>query len=157
MGGVVAPLRKLSRGACDRIETIFMKQNGTPAMRAYFTWQLPSKRMPTVCQTIVCYQWIQGPISGPLHYNSEECPANCVYLGSFEEIKRRAALSRNCKPEELPAATVLGAAGTGGLIYWSTVYPIDVCKSAIMTVPSSFFLSIPSILGALPSQQVCKH
>ena len=85
---------------------------------------------------------IRAPFQGLFTTIVRNVPANCVYLGSFEEIKRRAALSRNCKPSELPAPIVLGAAGTGGLIYWATVYPIDVCKSAIMTVSLSMVITM---------------
>ncbi|CAG9463121.1 unnamed protein product [Pedinophyceae sp. YPF-701] len=60
-------------------------------------------------------------------------PANCVYLGSFEAAKNYEAARRGCTVPELPAPFVLTSAGIGGLLYWVTVYPIDVIKSAMMT------------------------
>lgn len=35
--------------------------------------------------------------------------------------------------QELSAGVTFAAAGIGGLLYWISVYPIDVVKSAIMT------------------------
>jgi len=60
-------------------------------------------------------------------------PANCVYLGSFEFAKNHEAARRGCKVSELPAGFVLTAAGVGGLLYWLSIFPIDVIKSAMMT------------------------
>jgi solute carrier family 25 (mitochondrial carnitine/acylcarnitine transporter), member 20/29 len=60
-------------------------------------------------------------------------PANSIYLGSFEVMKLQAAKELNCKVPELPAWIVLSAAGMGGVMYWCTIYPVDVIKSAMMT------------------------
>ena len=61
-------------------------------------------------------------------------PANCVYLGSFEALKQFWAARLGCtNVSELPAGYVMGSAGFGGILYWSTCYPIDVIKSAMMT------------------------
>jgi len=61
-------------------------------------------------------------------------PANAVYLGSFEVLKNKAAAYKEVSVPELPAGYVLGSAALGGIMYWCAIYPIDVCKSAIMTV-----------------------
>lgn len=61
-------------------------------------------------------------------------PANSIYLGSFEVLKKAAAEHKGVSVPELPAGYVLGAAGFGGILYWCAIYPVDVCKSAIMTV-----------------------
>ena len=63
-------------------------------------------------------------------------PANSVYLGSFEVLKNMAAEYKQVSVPELPALYVLGSAGFGGILYWCAIYPVDVCKSAIMTVSS---------------------
>ncbi len=38
-----------------------------------------------------------------------------------------------CRPKELPGVLTVTAAGTGGLMYWLAIYPIDQIKSAMMT------------------------
>lgn len=60
-------------------------------------------------------------------------PANAVYLGSFEVMKMRAAAHYNCTVPELPAWTVLTAAGLGGIAYWVVIFPVDVIKSSMQT------------------------
>jgi solute carrier family 25 carnitine/acylcarnitine transporter 20/29 len=62
-----------------------------------------------------------------------DAPANAIYLGSFEVIKRRAAEAYGCPVAELPAPVIMGAGGAGGVFYWLAVYPVDVIKSAMMT------------------------
>ncbi len=37
-----------------------------------------------------------------------------------------------CSVRELPAWATVTAAGTGGLMYWLAIYPVDQVKSAIM-------------------------
>eukprot|EP00884_Botryococcus_braunii_P011458 jgi/Botrbrau1/20312/Bobra.0873s0001.1 len=75
----------------------------------------------------------RGPFQGLGITIIRNVPANSVYLGSFEVMKRRAAEYYNCSVPELGAGITFAAAGTGGLLYWIAVYPIDVIKSAIMT------------------------
>mmetsp|Transcript_2915 Transcript_2915/g.8222 ORF Transcript_2915/g.8222 Transcript_2915/m.8222 type:complete len:109 (-) Transcript_2915:465-791(-) len=48
-------------------------------------------------------------------------------------MKRELASSRGCTVPDLPLATVAAAGGFGGFLYWMTVFPIDVVKSAMMT------------------------
>ena len=45
----------------------------------------------------------------------------------------RWAESKGIPQSELPALNVLAAAGTGGILYWISIYPIDVVKSALQT------------------------
>lgn len=80
---------------------------------------------------------IRGPFQGLFTTIVRNTPANSIYLGSFEVLKNQAAASRGCSVAELPAPIVLGAAGFGGILYWCAIYPVDVCKSAIMTVSLS--------------------
>ena len=74
------------------------------------------------------------PMKGLFTTMLRNVPANSVYLGSFEVMKQKAAEAKGVAVSELPAGYVLGAAGLGGIMYWTAIYPIDVCKSAIMTV-----------------------
>lgn len=37
------------------------------------------------------------------------------------------------RPKELPGILTVAAAGTGGLMYWLAIYPIDQIKSAMQT------------------------
>jgi hypothetical protein len=81
-----------------------------------------------------------GHLQGLFTTMVRNVPANAVYLGTFEVLKNRAATYKQISVPELPAGYVLGSAALGGILYWCTIYPVDVCKSAIMTVP----LSTPS-------------
>lgn len=76
---------------------------------------------------------IKGPYQGLSATIMRNIPANCVYLGTFEVLKRRAADAYGCTVPELPAAMVMGSAGLGGIMFWLTTYPVDVIKSAMMT------------------------
>lgn len=60
-------------------------------------------------------------------------PANAVYLGSFEVIKRELAKFRGCNVTDLPLSVVAAAGGIGGILYWIAVFPMDVIKSSMMT------------------------
>lgn len=80
---------------------------------------------------------VRGPFQGLFTTMVRNVPANSVYLGSFEVLKNAAAEYKGVSVPELPAAYVLGSAGFGGILYWCAIYPVDVCKSAIMTVRRS--------------------
>lgn len=75
----------------------------------------------------------RGPFQGLGPTLLRNIPANCIYLGSFEVMKDKLALRRGCKKTELPAAYVISAGGLGGIMYWLSIYPIDVIKSAMAT------------------------
>ena len=95
------------------------------------------------------FSGVRGPFQGLFTTMVRNVPANSVYLGSFEVLKKAAAEYKGCSVPELPAGYVLGSAGAGGIMYWCAIYPVDVCKSAIMTVRVSIFLplfSLPSNL-----------
>ncbi|KAK9807203.1 hypothetical protein WJX73_008197 [Symbiochloris irregularis] len=76
---------------------------------------------------------VKGPFQGLGATILRNVPANSVYLGSFEFLKMKWAAAKGISTAELPALNVLAAAGTGGLLYWSSIYPIDVIKSAMQT------------------------
>lgn len=58
-------------------------------------------------------------------------PANGLFLGTFQLLKERAAASYDCKVADLPAWVIMSSAGFGGLLYWVTIFPVDVVKSAM--------------------------
>lgn len=76
---------------------------------------------------------IRGPFQGLPATIFRNIPGNSVYLGSFQVMKEMEAERRQCKTAELPSSVVLSAAGLGGILYWITVYPLDVIKSAQMS------------------------
>ena len=76
---------------------------------------------------------VRGPFQGLGVTLARNTPANAIYLGSFEAIKDRAAARAGVAKTDLPALTVVGAAGVGGLLYWLAIFPVDVIKSAIQS------------------------
>ena len=75
----------------------------------------------------------RGPFQGLGPTLVRNIPANSIYLGSFEVFKGKLASYKGCKKTELPPAYVIGAGGTGGILYWLSIYPVDVIKSAMAT------------------------
>ena len=75
----------------------------------------------------------RGPFQGLGATLLRNTPANAVYLGTFEVLKRAAAERMGVPATELPAWTVLSAAGLGGICYWAVIFPVDCVKSAMQT------------------------
>lgn len=76
---------------------------------------------------------VRGPFQGLSATLLRNAPANAVYLGSFEVLKGRAASYYGCETKDLSAPVVMAAGGTGGILYWLAIFPVDVIKSAMMT------------------------
>lgn len=76
---------------------------------------------------------LRGPFQGLGVTLARNTPANAIYLGSFEALKDRASAATGVAKADLPALTVVGAAGIGGLLYWLAIFPVDVVKSAIQS------------------------
>lgn len=74
---------------------------------------------------------IRGPFQGLSATIIRNTPANAAFLGSFQVMKEAAAKKYNCHVSELPLYIVMGAAGLGGILYWSLIFPVDVVKSAM--------------------------
>jgi solute carrier family 25 (mitochondrial carnitine/acylcarnitine transporter), member 20/29 len=74
----------------------------------------------------------RGPFQGLGPTLLRNAPANAIYLGSFEVMKREAAKVYGCDPKDVGAATILAAGGLGGTMYWLAIFPVDVVKSAMM-------------------------
>lgn len=75
----------------------------------------------------------KGPFQGLGATLLRNTPANAVYLGTFEVLKRAAAQQLGTTTADLPAWTVLSAAGLGGICYWLVIFPVDCIKSAMQT------------------------
>ena len=76
---------------------------------------------------------MRGPFQGLGPTILRNTPANAVYLGSFEVMKKKMAEMKGIEVSELSAPLVIGAGGFGGILYWLCIYPVDVVKSAMMT------------------------
>lgn len=76
---------------------------------------------------------IKGPFQGLGPTIVRNAPANAIYLGSFEVLKKQAAEYQGIETKDLSAAVIMGAGGLGGVFYWLAIYPVDVIKSAMMT------------------------
>lgn len=74
---------------------------------------------------------IRGPFQSLGPTIVRNTPANAAFLGTFQLLKEKAAVHYDCKVSELPAWSVVSAAGAGGLLYWLLIYPVDVVKSAM--------------------------
>lgn len=99
-----------------------------------------SDRLPKVLwrfQLVTLLSKIAGHLQGLFTTMVRNVPANAVYLGTFEVLKNKAANYKQVSIPDLPAGYVLGSAALGGILYWCAIYPVDVCKSAIMTVSLS--------------------
>lgn len=102
-----APIGRLRRGARPQ----------TSAGRAFATpKRAPNHRLQGLGATIL-----------------RNTPANAVYLGTFEVLKRAASQQLGVAPAELPAWAVLSSAGLGGICYWVVIFPVDCIKSAMQT------------------------
>eukprot|EP00803_Ostreobium_quekettii_P004763 evm.model.scf_688.1 EVM.evm.TU.scf_688.1 scf_688:9330-12090(-) len=76
---------------------------------------------------------IRGPYQALGPTIIRNTPANSIFLGTFQVLKEDAAKRYNCTVPELPPYVVMTAAGIGGLLYWVTIFPVDVVKSAMAT------------------------
>jgi len=76
---------------------------------------------------------VKGPFQGLGPTIIRNSPANGIYLGSFEIMKKRAAEYQGIETKDLSAPIIVGAGGLGGVFYWLAIYPVDVIKSAMMT------------------------
>ncbi|KAG1662642.1 hypothetical protein FOA52_009627 [Chlamydomonas sp. UWO 241] len=76
---------------------------------------------------------MKGPFQGLSATLIRNIPANGIYLGNFEMMKRAYCSMYDKTPAEIPGGVVLGAAGLGGLTYWLVIFPVDCVKSAMQT------------------------
>lgn len=75
----------------------------------------------------------RGPFQGLGATLLRNTPANGIYLGNFEVLKRAAAGHYGCATTELPSPVIIASAGLGGFSYWAVIFPVDCIKSAMQT------------------------
>lgn len=97
------------------------------------TYKAPYTTVMQCVKSTIATSGLRGPFQGLGPTILRNTPANAIYLGSFEVIKRKIAESNNCEVKDLSAPVVIGAGGFGGILYWLAIYPVDVIKSAMMT------------------------
>jgi solute carrier family 25 carnitine/acylcarnitine transporter 20/29 len=79
------------------------------------------------------YNGLKGPFQGLGATLIRNVPANSVYLGSFEVMKREVAKRQDKPVSQLHPAVVVALGGLGGIFYWMTIFPVDAVKSAMQT------------------------
>ncbi|WPT10863.1 Mitochondrial substrate carrier family protein G [Picochlorum sp. SENEW3] len=97
------------------------------------TYKPPYTTVTQCVKATIATSGIKGPFQGLGPTILRNTPANAIYLGSFEVMKRKMAEHQNCEVKDLSAPVVIGAGGLGGIMYWLAIYPVDVIKSAMMT------------------------
>eukprot|EP00210_Caulerpa_lentillifera_P006092 g5820.t1 len=111
----------------SQIQVQIIKAKSDPNYKPPFT-----NTVDVVKQTIKA-NGFRGPFQGLSTTILRNIPGNSVYLGSFQVMKEMAAERLQCKTSQLPSSILLSAAGLGGILFWLTVYPLDVMKSAMMS------------------------
>jgi len=112
----------------SQIQYQILREKADPAFRPAFTG------LGGAVREAIRANGLRGPFQGFQATMLRNVPANSLYLGFFETSKRFWADRLGCaRPADLPAPYVLGSAAAGGLLYWITIYPVDVVKSALMT------------------------
>lgn len=99
----------------------------------FCTTAAPYTAVTQCVKATIATSGIKGPFQGLGPTILRNTPANAIYLGSFEVMKRKMAEHQNCEVKDLSAPVVIGAGGLGGIMYWLAIYPVDVIKSAMMT------------------------
>jgi solute carrier family 25 carnitine/acylcarnitine transporter 20/29 len=116
------------------------------------TYKPPYTTVSQCVKATLATSGVRGPFQGLGPTILRNTPANAIYLGSFEVMKKKIAEMNNCEVKDLSAPVVIGAGGFGGILYWLSIYPVDVIKSAMMTdsiIPSE--RKYPSALSAMKS------
>lgn len=102
-------------------------------MRVCFLFAAPYTTVMDCVRSTIATSGFRGPFQGLGATIIRNTPANAIYLGSFEIMKKRIAEYKECEVKDLSAPLVVGAGGLGGIFYWLAIYPVDVIKSAMMT------------------------
>ncbi|CAL8462274.1 g1805 [Coccomyxa elongata] len=111
----------------SQIQVQIIRAKGDPKYKPAFT------SVSGCVRNVFRTNGMMGPFQGLTATIIRNTPANSIYLGSFEVLKQQFAKYYGCTPKELPGVLTVTAAGTGGLMYWLAIYPIDQIKSAMMT------------------------
>lgn len=111
----------------SQIQVQIIRSRSNPEYKAPYTKVLDCFR-----QTIRL-NGAKGPFQGLGATIIRNTPANSVYLGSFEVMKREAAKRQGVEVKDLSAGQVVLFGGLGGIMYWCVIFPVDVVKSAMQT------------------------
>lgn len=130
-GAITGAAAAFSEGPVDfyksQIQVQIIRSKSDPKYVAPYT-----KVLDCVRQTFK-YSGVKGPFQGLGATLLRNTPANAVYLGSFEVMKREVAQRQGIPTTELSMPTVVLLGGTGGIFYWLTIFPIDVVKSSMQS------------------------
>jgi len=81
---------------------------------------------------IVKSRGIRGVYQGLSATLLRDIPANAMYFGSYEVV-RRSFVKPGQSVSDLSAVKVMVAGGIGGMMYWISTFPFDVVKSTMQT------------------------
>ncbi|KAK9906772.1 hypothetical protein WJX75_007691 [Coccomyxa subellipsoidea] len=130
-GAITGFVSAFAEGPIDffksQIQVQIIRAKGDPNYKPAFT------SVSGCVKSVFRHNGVLGPFQGLTATIIRNTPANSIYLGSFEVLKQQFAKAYGCTPQELPGIMTVAAAGTGGLMYWLAIYPIDQVKSAMMT------------------------
>lgn len=130
-GGITGFIAAFSEGPIDfyksQMQVQIIKTKQDPAYKA------PYLTVTECFRATIRENGFRGPFQGLLPTLLRNTPANAVYLGNFEVMKSAATRYYKVPQAELPAWTIIGAAGLGGITYWMVIFPVDCIKSAMQT------------------------
>lgn len=88
---------------------------------------------PVDCaRKVIAARGVTGIYKGMGATLAREMPANGIYFGAYESMKRRLA-GPGKSTEGLGSGSLMMAGGVAGVGFWGTVYPIDVIKTRLQT------------------------
>ena len=96
----------------SQIQVQILRSKADPAYKPPYT---------TVTQCVkasLATSGLRGPFQGLGPTILRNTPANAIYLGSFEVMKKKMASMNDCEVKDLSAPLVIGAGGFGGILYW---------------------------------------
>ncbi|MEW5300939.1 MAG: hypothetical protein WDW38_005150 [Sanguina aurantia] len=130
-GAMTGFVAAFSEGPIDfyksQIQVQIIRSKSNPDYKAPYTSVLAA------IKATIKESGVRGPFQGLGATLLRNVPANAVYLGNFELMKRMYATHYNIQPAEIPGAVVVLSAGLGGLTYWLAIFPVDCIKSAMQT------------------------
>lgn len=88
---------------------------------------------PVDCaQKVYATRGVQGLYKGLGATLAREMPANALYFGTYEGLKRM-MVSEGQSTETLGAGSLVVAGGFAGIAFWGGVYPVDYIKTKLQT------------------------
>ncbi|KAL6783689.1 hypothetical protein ACKKBF_B05440 [Auxenochlorella protothecoides x Auxenochlorella symbiontica] len=105
----------------------------TIRMRSDPNYKPPFTNLLQCVRASLAHNGVKGPFQGLGITVLRNVPANAVYLGSFDALKRKFAERQGIEVRDLSMPHTMAAGGVAGTLYWLAIYPLDVIKSAMMT------------------------